>query len=70
MLRLHGARLEGDAPAPLTQADVAARVGVSQRLASYHLTRLVASGLVERAAGRPAGYAASGGLREGLPPQP
>ena len=64
--RLAVARALCAAPSPLTQAEAAARVGVSVRLASYHLGRLVASGLAVRSPGRPTTYAPSQALRDGL----
>ena len=48
----------------LSQADVAARAGVSLRLASYHLTRLERVGLVTRQEGSPRRYDAAPALRE------
>ncbi|HWH08977.1 MAG TPA: helix-turn-helix domain-containing protein, partial [Candidatus Thermoplasmatota archaeon] len=50
------ARLAREA-SPLTQSEVAARVGVSRRLANHHLLRLEEAGLVRREAGRPRRYA-------------
>lgn len=41
---------------PLTQDEVAARAGVSRRLACHHLLRLEGAGLVRRSPGRPHRY--------------
>jgi len=51
-------RVVRDAPAPITREDVAAAVGISRKLAAFHLDRLVAVGLLEGSFERPAGVTA------------
>jgi predicted ArsR family transcriptional regulator len=52
-----------DAPAPVTREDAAAAVGISRKLAAFHLDKLVAVGLLR------AGYASGGARRVGRAPK-
>jgi len=52
-----------DAPAPVTREDAAAAVGISRKLAAFHLDKLVAVGLLR------AGYASGGNRRVGRAPK-
>jgi DNA-binding transcriptional ArsR family regulator len=57
------------APLPLTQKEIAHRMGHSQRLVSYHLVRLEASGLVIGEGTMPRRYRAAQTLGRVLPEQ-
>ena len=52
-----------DAPAPVTREDAAAAVGISRKLAAFHLDKLVGVGLLR------AGYASGGNRRVGRAPK-
>jgi predicted ArsR family transcriptional regulator len=51
-------RVVRDAHAPITREDAAASVGISRKLAAFHLDRLVDAGLLEVSFERPAGVGA------------
>jgi predicted ArsR family transcriptional regulator len=52
-----------EAPAPVTREDAAAAVGISRKLAAFHLDKLVAVGLLR------AGYVSGGSRRVGRAPK-
>lgn len=54
-----------DAAAPITREDAAVRVGISRKLAAFHLDRLVDAGLLEATFDRPA----DSGVRVGRAPK-
>ncbi|HEX2022354.1 MAG TPA: helix-turn-helix domain-containing protein, partial [Candidatus Thermoplasmatota archaeon] len=60
--RLAVARAIRDAPGGVSQSDLVARTGLSQRLLSYHLRRLEEAGLVTSSGWRPRRFAASPAL--------
>jgi predicted ArsR family transcriptional regulator len=53
-------RVVREAGAPITREDAARQVGISRKLAAFHLDRLVDAGLLEASYDRPAGVARIG----------